>query len=136
MIDTFVNAFDRQRTTLRASFLADKPGSYSGIFKRLIEVLAADESLGDLYDGCPDPERITVIDHGHYQGTQLFVVGAEGYQPSTYWATAVYYGSCSGCDTFQACVGWGDETTPEEADACVTMALHMVQNMKQIGGYS
>ena len=72
---------------------------------------------------CPDIERITKIDHGSYQGTILFIIGATGYQPSEYWAVFVSYGSCSGCDTLQAA---------DSKEDLYTLALHMLQRMKSI----
>ena len=78
----------------------------------------------------PDPDRITVVDHGDYQGTLLFIIGATGYQPSKYWSVYVDYGSCSGCDSYEAascCY------SPEEsADEMLLMALHMIESIKEI----
>ena len=44
---------------------------------------------------------IDISDHGDYQGTQIFLIHRECYQPSCgdYWIFDNYYGSCSGCDT-------------------------------------
>lgn len=44
---------------------------------------------------------ITTIDNGDYQGTQLFVMPMNTYQPCEYEYIMTYanYGSCSGCDT-------------------------------------
>jgi hypothetical protein len=47
---------------------------------------------------------IAVIDHGNYQGSQLFVVAEDTYQPG-YWQYLIgyqHYGSCSGCDTLKS----------------------------------
>lgn len=46
-------------------------------------------------------DEIITIDNGSYQGTQLFVIPMDTYQPSEYeyLMTYVGYGSCSGCDT-------------------------------------
>lgn len=48
-----------------------------------------------------DAEKITEIDDGDYQGTLLFTIPEDTYQPSPhqYLMTYVDYGSCSGCDT-------------------------------------
>ena len=48
-----------------------------------------------------DSEHITVIDNGDYQGTLLFMIPLDVYQPSeyNYLMTCVGYGSCSVCDT-------------------------------------
>ena len=47
--------------------------------------------------------RITEIDDGNYQGTLLFLLPFDIYQPMEceYLMTYVGYGSCSGCDTLQ-----------------------------------
>lgn len=47
---------------------------------------------------------IHVIDDGEYQGTFIYLIPFDCYQPSCdeYLMTYVYYGSCSGCDTLQA----------------------------------
>jgi hypothetical protein len=51
---------------------------------------------------------MTVIDDGDYQGTQIFIIPTDTYQPSVkdYVMTDTYYGSCSGCDTLQAISGY------------------------------
>ena len=48
-----------------------------------------------------DVEHITEIDNGDYQGTLLWMIPRDTYQPSCYeyLITYCYYGSCSGCDT-------------------------------------
>ena len=48
--------------------------------------------------------KIKEIDDGDYQGTLLYLIPEDTYQPnsSEYLMTFVEYGSCSGCDTLQA----------------------------------
>ena len=48
--------------------------------------------------------KIKEIDDGNYQGTLLYLIPEDTYQPnsSEYLMTFVEYGSCSGCDTLQA----------------------------------
>lgn len=50
-----------------------------------------------------DVDNITMIDNGDYQGTLLFMIPFDTYQPGPcqYFMTYVAYGSCSGCDTLQ-----------------------------------
>lgn len=57
-----------------------------------------------------DSSRITVIDNGDYQGTQLFMIPMDTYQPAEYeyLLTCVGYGSCSGCDTLLSIQDWGE----------------------------
>ena len=47
--------------------------------------------------------KITEIDDGQYQGTLMYVIPFDTYQPGAdeYLMTCVSYGSCSGCDTLQ-----------------------------------
>ena len=63
-----------------------------------------------------DSNKITVINDGDYQGTLLFLIPVDTYQPdeNEYLMTYVGYGSCSGCDTLQAIqIGWPDEKLTE-----------------------
>lgn len=50
-----------------------------------------------------DTDKITEIDNGDYQGTLLYLIPSDTYQPSEYdyLMTYVDYGSCCGCDTLQ-----------------------------------
>lgn len=48
-------------------------------------------------------EQFIEVDDGEYQGTLIFLIHKETYQPSKhdYLITPVCYGNCSGCDTIQ-----------------------------------
>ncbi|HWE83272.1 MAG TPA: hypothetical protein VG265_16595 [Gaiellaceae bacterium] len=132
VIQEFVDRFIAAQPALVERYATTKPESYAQIVKDVVE-LVRDESD----DETPDPERIHEIDDGEYQGTLLFVIGASGYQPSTYWATHTYYGSCSGCDTLQSLDhdwGWEDEEPDLErrkqaAEGYGLIALHLVQRL-------
>lgn len=104
MIEKFVKVWDDRNEDLRIKFSQERPESYDGIVKAVIQMLH-DGLEGVWSSDKPDPERIHVIDDGDYQGTRVYVIGACGYQPSSYWSYLCYYGSCSGCDTFQAIQG-------------------------------
>lgn len=45
-------------------------------------------------------EEVDVVDNGDYQGTLLFAIHLDTYQPASYeyLFSTVEYGSCSGCD--------------------------------------
>lgn len=130
MINQFVAAWDARKEEVRAVFAAKHPNSYVDIVRAVVSIF----SNGDEY-GAPDPERITQIDHGEYQGTLLFVIGARGYQPSDFWFVKVYYGSCSGCDTLQAIQGYEDGPPSEDqVNQYMTLALHIVQRIKAMDG--
>ena len=55
-----------------------------------------------------DLKHITVIDDGDYQGTLVFLIPFDTYQPSEheYIMTFVGYGSCNVCDALQAAQSW------------------------------
>lgn len=127
MIQKFVDRFMQKKPELVEFFSAKHPEDYQEIVKKVVEVLADEGSFSG-----PDPERITVIDHGHYQGTLLFVIAEKGYQPDDYWYVMVSYGSCSGCDTLQAIRGYNDQPDEQQVNNYMTLALHIVQRLKKM----
>lgn len=140
MIKEFVERFDANRDSLRDSFrkyckketYGDYESEewsieYADIVREVVEVVKGEE-----YGG-PDPERIHEIDDGDYQGTLLYVIASDEYQPSDYWYVKVIYGSCSGCDTLLGIIeGCGD--MDEKLDDLMILALHIVQGLKKLGG--
>ena len=80
-------------------------------------------------------DKITIIDDGDYQGTQLFIIPFDCYRPSAseYLITHTYYGSCSGCDTLLGIQGYSDELPSEEqVKEYMTLALHLVQKLQKL----
>lgn len=128
MIQEFVSRFESAKEKLAATIQKTKPGDYESLVKLVVEAIKGDE-----YDA-PDPSRIHKIDDGHYQGTLVFVIAAQGYQPSTYWYVKVGYGSCSGCDTLESIVGYSDEPLSDaQVKDYMTLLLHIVQGIKLMG---
>lgn len=140
MIDKFVERFDANRNELRDSlgkyYREERYGdyvsrewdiSYKDIVREVISILADEDSYG--YE--PDPNRIHQIDDGDYQGTLLFVIAANDYQPDDYWYVKVDYGSCSGCDTLMAITVSGNNKD-KALDDLMTLALHIVQRLKKM----
>lgn len=134
MITEFVERFEAAKPQLRANMIARFEGNQyayddaAALFKSLVEVL----DTSDTWDwNIPDPDRITRIDHGDYQGTEVFVVAAKGYQPHRHWAMSWGYGSCSGCDALQA-VAYDYSGAEAKADALLGFMLNMVQSMVEI----
>lgn len=129
MILEFVDAFMAGKESLRAEFAKAHPESYESVVRAVATLLAGDGEYGK-----PDPTRITEINDGEYQGTLVYVIGENGYQPSTYWYVKVGYGSCSGCDTLEAIRVYADDPpTAEQANDYLTLALHIVQGLKKMG---
>ena len=80
---------------------------------------------------------ITEIDDGNYQGTLLYLIPANTYQPSAseYLMTHVYYGSCSVCDTLQriqADFNWMRKVVlpnEEQINDFMTLCRNLICNM-------
>lgn len=82
-----------------------------------------------------DTENILIIDDGDYQGTLIFVLHENTYQPSVidYVYTSVCYGSCSYCDTLQGIQDMEDDygvgfPTDEQVKDYMTLCLHLLEN--------
>ena len=94
--------------------------NYSGILKSVLKHVLENEY-----------ENVTEIDDGDYQGTLIFLFHRNRYQPSEqdYIVTTVSYGSCSYCDTLQSAQ---DNDDGQLVKDIMTLALHLVQNMKHL----
>ena len=140
MIKKFVNRFMKAKPELKKKFSEDFVHSYADIVKITLSAIAInfedepEESEDDQYYPDLDTNNIHEIDDGHYQGTKLFVIPEYGYQPSTYYAVFVSYGSCSCYDTLQGISDFGmdDKPTKENVKDYMTLALHIVQGLKII----
>ena len=142
MIDAFMTVWEQRSPELLKKYLKEHPGSYASIVKDAIQLLNdpdhpayKNENGTDALDYPPDPERIHMIDDGDYQGTQVFIVAAQGYQPSEYWYVKMSYGSCSGCDWLEGVKDYrNSDEPPTEAQAqeYLNMAAHVVQNLKKM----
>jgi hypothetical protein len=137
MIEKFTKRWFDNKDSIQKKFEAELPTSYSDIVSVVVEMLNNEDEYIS-----PDPKRIHAIDDGDYQGTLVYVIGATGYQPSTYWYVKVGYGSCSGCDTLENILSgnWGHETEEEAKEwkdktvsQLMTLALHIVQGLKLMG---
>lgn len=139
MIQAFVDQFMSSEKEVKQDFADNPPTSYSDIVKRVVTVLQDTPEQEEVKENeqwveIPDSQRITCIDDGEYQGTQLYIIGAKGYQPSTYYAVFVPYGSCGGCDTFESIQGydWDEPLIEQQIKDYWTLALHMVQRMRMV----
>jgi hypothetical protein len=128
MIKELTKQFQDNKHKLRAKYEKERPSGYEDIVKDVIKIIGKTDN----YYKAPDPERITKIDEGDYQGTLVFVISCQGYQPHEYYYLRMWYGSCSGCDAFLSTQGWGDEITEDEVDGYMTMALHTAQRLKKM----
>jgi hypothetical protein len=131
MIRRFTDKFIASESDVKAELAKAHPEDYDALVRRVIEIVTGDDN--DYEHDQPDHERITVIDHGDYQGTRLYIIGAKGYEPSTYWSIFVDYGSCSGCDTLEAIRHYADDPpNAEQVQEYWTLMLHMAQSMCEV----
>lgn len=144
MINEFVKAWDKNKDLLLENFKQKNPSSYQDIVEKLVTIVInpylKDEcSIEYPMDNGLDIENMTVIDNGDYQGTTIYIIPYDTYQPSVsdYVMTNNYYGSCSGCDTFQSIELWDDEATQEEIENAAKefhgLALNLLQQFKVLG---
>ncbi len=139
MIKDFVKAWDLNKNKLEEYIRTHKQKDYCG-YKLLVKLLfdiVINPTMEDDWDMF-DTEYITVINDGNYQGTLIFVLHKDHYQPcvSDYVYTSVGYGSCSGCDTLQRIYDW-DMDLPNEAQIkdYMTLLLHLLQRCHRMGAY-
>ena len=131
MIKEFIEKWDKYKNELEEYFKTNKQLEYSSyelIVKALFDIIINKDEEDKF-----NTENITVIDDGDYQGTRIFILHKDWYQPSVedYVYTNTYYGSCSGCDTLLAINGY-DEDMPneEQIKEYMTLALHLLQKCK------
>ena len=135
MVKEFINLWEKNKNKLEDYFRNTEQREYDGyklIVKKIIELVINDEDEFETYD----IERMTVIDDGSYQGTQIFIIPRKTYQPDAddYIFTHNYYGSCSGCDTLQAIHWYRTDAKPNEEQIkdYMTLALHLVQELRYL----
>lgn len=134
MIKEFVEKWDKYKENLENYFRntrQEEYQDYKDIVKALFEnVINKDET--DSWNKF-NLKKMTLIDDGDYQGTQIFIIPLDVYQPNTsnYVVTNTYYGSCSGCDALMAIqdyeVGLPNE---EQIKDYMELALHLLQKCK------
>lgn len=136
MIKEFVEFWEKNKSNLRESLAEKKCEDIS--YKSLVEMIVTEilnDGRTELDYEDYDAKKMTVIDEGHYQGTQIFIIPRNVYQPSVdeYVYTHTYYGSCSGCDTLLGIVGYSDERPDEEQlNDLMTLCLHLLQRFKRM----
>ncbi len=134
MIKEIIEKWESNKSKLESYFATNKQEEYSSsyekILKKVFEIVINTESESYLNFAI---DKMTIVDDGHYQGTQIFLIPKETYQPSAsdYLVTDTSYGSCSGCDTLQCISGYSDDfPTPEQVKDYMMLSLHLIQKLK------
>jgi len=127
MILHYVKQWEERKHLLEQWLNKNEPVSYKHIYMMLFKLVITRSERGELEW---DWKRFKVLDNGDYQGNKIFILCSNVYQPelNDYIFTSVAYGSCSGCDTFQAIQESEDKA--ERVKGYMTLALHMVQETK------
>ena len=136
MIPEIVIKWEKNKINLKKYFENTNQSeyqSYESIVRKIFELVITD--VDNKWGGKDsfDIKKMTVIDDGDYQGTTIYIIPKDTYQPDTndYLVTDNYYGSCSGCDTLLSISGYDDNLPNEkQVKEYMTIALHLVQRMK------
>lgn len=146
MIKEFVQAWDKNKDKLREYIKTHKQEEYDDyvdLVKLLFDIVINPEISNTPYSDeryfnkAFDTENIHEINDGDYQGSLIFLLHADWYQPDPgdYVYTSVYYGSCSGCDTLLAINCYGEDLPNEEqVNDYMTLCLHLLQHCHVMDG--
>ena len=135
MIQEIIKKWEENKYKLEEYFSTTKQeefASYETIIQKIFElVINSDEDSYERFN----INKMTVIDDGDYQGTQIFIIPKDTYQPNIddYLITHTYYGSCSGCDVLEGIRNYSSGLpTEQQVKEYMILALHLVQKMKRI----
>lgn len=138
MIKSFIKSWEKNKDKLEEYIRTHKQvecDSYKDLVKLIFD-LVINPDINVCGDGIFDTDEIDVLDHGDYQGTFIFILHRNTYQPCVdeYIYTYVEYGSCSGCDTLQSIHRYDeDEPDEQQVEDYMTLCLHLVQHCKHMG---
>lgn len=127
MNKTIIANWQANKALIRNAIKDEPPGNYEALVNLVVKHVGRLDSFKSL-----DYNNIVTIDHGHYQGTLLFIIPEDTYQPDNYWFVKVSYGSCSVCDTFESVRERDDEDL--KLNGFMSMALHIAQGLKRLEG--
>ena len=132
MIKEFVKAWDANKANLQEYFETHEMREYSE-YKDLVRALfeiVINPYIKKRYGYTYDIDCIEELDHGDYQGTKIFWLHVDRYQPCAkdYVSTHNDYGSCSGCDTLMGIQCYCDGLPTEvQVSEHMTLCLHLLQ---------
>ena len=130
MLKIIRDKWDRNKDKLQETLIKGNTFnecSYIDLVKLSFKIIFNSDGEGDQLD----IKKITEIDDGDYQGTLLYLIPFETYQPSEYeyLMTHVSYGSCSGCDTLQSIQDYGKKfLTDQQVSDFMTLCKDILTN--------
>ena len=123
----FIDRFLNNKHKLEAIYKEKHPENYLELVINVIKIIESDEH-GDI-----SSERVREIDDGDYQGTLLYLIADNSYQPSDYWYARVNYGSCSGRDTLEAIRNYDNKKpTVQQIKDYLLLSLHIVEWLRPL----
>ena len=133
MVKEFCLAWEKNKGKLEEYFRTTPQSEYDSyelLVRRLFDIVINPSIENDYYGF--DTKNFLVIDDGDYQGTQIFILHIDTYQPSVedYVYTNTYYSSCSVCDTLLSINenGYSSELPDEEqVKDYMRLCLHLLQ---------
>lgn len=136
MIKEFCEAWEVNKDRLRNYISTHKQGEYDS-YENLVKILFQEcvNPYCKLLLYCADFnfDDLTTIDNGEYQGTLIFLIPTNTYDPSVteYVFTYVNYGSCSGCDTLQGIHRYeSGYPTEGQVNDYMELLLHLLQHCR------
>lgn len=136
MIKNLVKSWENHKHELEMDILANEKeyrhAEYDELVEKLIHfIFNTEEMLGDSTYYKYNMNANNTIDDGDYQGTRIFFINRDSYQPSEtdYIVTFVYYGSCTSCDALQGAQSCYLEMMKDDL---MTLFLHMIQKAKYL----
>ncbi len=111
MIKYCLDKWNKNHKRLEEALIKDRTLNccdYAHLVELVVNNILNDEEGG--YRNTWNASKITVIDNGDYQGTLLFLIPKNRYQPgeNEYLMTYANYGSCSVCDALMGAQCGGD----------------------------
>lgn len=133
MIKWVIECWDNKKDVLKEYITTHNINEYASTYEQLVTtVVNTVLNSHDKYTFVTD--EMVVIDHGDYQGTQIFILHLDTYQPGVedYIFTNNYYGSCSGCDALQRISDYSDDHLPneEQVDDFMLLCLGLIQSFQ------
>lgn len=137
MLKILVKKWDKNKDKLR-DYIINNPKfmndcTYDELVKMTFEIIFNDGEDEQAHDRHSlDLNRMTSVDNGNYQGTLLYIIPFNTYQPdeSEYLMTYVGYGSCSYCDTLLGIQEYPADKplTNEQIEGFMQLCLDILRN--------
>jgi hypothetical protein len=128
MIKYCIEQWDKNQDKLKEVLKTDSnlnACDYKYIVELIIKHILNGDKQWDYYD-------ITEIGNGDYEGTLLYMIHENGYQPCEfdYLMTYIGYGSCSGCDVLLSIQNDREEKiTDIQVDGFMKLCRDLIVNM-------